>query len=314
MLENATVPKFAIANHSANGTAMDHALRTFVDNRGGLTNTTIRGISDSKPKHLMENPSTFLLFLKDKYNFNERNPKTRSILDIGRCRLERNFRKKVEKEKKKLKKKTDEFDENGNRIYKDEEGNIIPTFNTGADEKQNNAEPEDLRLRNLFQEDGEDNSEINYPVPQDSSDEKDEEDRKEATLGIKERFENIESVVNNENGLGLLPTTDEQEEQEYFDQNRWCFFVGGTENVDAVTVFENRLAHLGLDVVASNNRDLVLFLYSGEMTIIMKENKLKIHADSGEILENDRETGENFYEFLRFQLDESKKTILTILQ
>ena len=69
--------------------------------------------------------------------------------------------------------------------------------------------------------------------------------------------------------------------------------------MDAVTVFENRLADLGLDVVGSNNRDLVLFLYSGKMAIIMKENKLKIHADSGEILENDKETGENFYEFLR---------------
>ena len=84
--------------------------------------------------------------------------------------------------------------------------------------------------------------------------------------------------------------------------------------MDAVTVFENRLADLGLDVVESNNRDLVLFLYSGEMAIIMKENKLKIHVYSGEILENDRETRENFYEFLRFQLDESKKTIQTILQ
>ena len=69
--------------------------------------------------------------------------------------------------------------------------------------------------------------------------------------------------------------------------------------MDTVTVFENRLADLGLDVVGSNNRDLVLFLYSGKMAIIMKENKLKIHADSGEILENDKETGENFYEFLR---------------
>ena len=56
----------------------------------------------------------------------------------------------------------------------------------------------------------------------------------------------------------------------------------------------------------------MLFLYSGEMGIIMKENKLKINANSGEIIENDRETGENFYEFLRFQLDESKKTIQNI--
>ena len=84
--------------------------------------------------------------------------------------------------------------------------------------------------------------------------------------------------------------------------------------MDTVTVFENRLADLGVDVAGTHNRGLVLFLYSGEMAIIMKENKLKIHADSGEIIENDRKTGENFYEFLRFQFDESKKTIKTVLQ
>ena len=92
------------------------------------------------------------------------------------------------------------------------------------------------------------------------------------------------------------------------------FFVGGTEDVDALTVFENSLPDLGVDVVGTYNRDLMLFLYSGEMGIIMKENKLKIHADTGEIFENDRETGENFHKFLRFKLDKSKKTIQAILQ
>ena len=77
--------------------------------------------------------------------------------------------------------------------------------------------------------------------------------------------------------------------------------------MDAVTVFENSLADLGVDVAGTLNRDRVLFLYSGEMSIIMKENKLKIHVDSGEMIENNRETGENFYGFLRIQLDESKK-------
>ena len=62
------------------------------------------------------------------------------------------------------------------------------------------------------------------------------------------------------------------------------FFVGGTEDVDALTVFENSLPDLGVDVVSTYNRDLMLFLYSGEMGIIMKENKLKIHADTGEFL------------------------------
>ena len=101
MLENPTVAKFAISNHSAYGTAIDHALKTFVDNRGGtLTNTTIKGINDPKPQHLTENPSTFSLLFKDKYNFNERNPKTRGILDITRYRLERDFRKKSKKKRK----------------------------------------------------------------------------------------------------------------------------------------------------------------------------------------------------------------------
>ena len=147
---------------------------------------------------------------------------------------------------------------------------------------------------------------------QDSSDKEDKEERKEATLGITEHFANIELVVNNENGLELLPTIEGMEEQGYFDQNRLHFFIGGTEDVDAVTVFENHLAELESDVVGSNNRQLILFLYSGEMAIIIKNSK--IHTEFGEILKNDRETGENFYEFLRFQLDESKKTIKTILQ
>ena len=101
MLENPTVAIFAIANHSAYGTAMDHALKTFVDNGGTtLTNTTIREINNPKPQHVMENPSTFSLLFKHKYNFNERNPKTRSILDTGRYHLERDFTKKSRKKRK----------------------------------------------------------------------------------------------------------------------------------------------------------------------------------------------------------------------
>ena len=121
ILENPMVAKFATANHSAYRTVTDHALKTFVDNNGGtLTNITIRGINDHKLQYVMENPSPFSLLFKDKYNFNERNPKTRSILDIGRYHLERDFRKKVEREMKKLRqKRSHEFDENGTRIYKD---------------------------------------------------------------------------------------------------------------------------------------------------------------------------------------------------
>ena len=117
-------------------------------------------------------------------------------------------------------------------------------------------------------------------LPQDSSDEEDEKERKEATLGINEHFANIESVINNQNCLGLLPAIDEQEEQEYFDQNKQCFFVGGTEDIDAVTVFDSPLPDLVVDVAGTHNRDLMLFLYSGKMATIMKESKLKIHASN----------------------------------
>ena len=65
--------------------------------------------------------------------------------------------------------------------------------------------------------------------------------------------------------------------------------------MDAVTVFDNRLANLGVDVAGTHKWDLVLFLYSGEMAIVMKENKRKIHAISGEIIENDRETWKKFF-------------------
>ena len=61
--------------------------------------------------------------------------------------------KKKNKKKKIRQKRSDEFNENGNRIYKDEQGNIIPTFNIGSDGKDNNVKPEDLGLRNLFGED-----------------------------------------------------------------------------------------------------------------------------------------------------------------
>ena len=68
--------------------------------------------------------------------------------------------------------------------------------------QNNNVEPEDLGLRNLFGEYN--NSEINHPVPQDSNDEEDDKERKEATLRINEHNANTESTVNNENGLGVI--------------------------------------------------------------------------------------------------------------
>ena len=205
---------------------MDHALRTFVDRRGELTNTNFHGRNLYKPKTLLENPSSHALYFKDDYNFDDRNPRARSVLDIGRYHLDREFSKKVKKEKKKLKLEN-EFGENGNRIYRDNKGNIIPTYNIGADGTRKNPEPKDVGLRDLFWEAEVDGDElaINQPLGFDSSDNEGEE-RKEATLGINEHFANIESIVNNENRVGLAnlyENPDGFDNYDLFKEERWKF-------------------------------------------------------------------------------------------
>ena len=70
-------------------------------------------------------------------------------------------------------------------------------------------------------------------------------------------------------------------------------FVGGTEDEDAITVFENRLAEEGLDV--GSNRYFIFYLCHSKVAIIMDRNNLKIHAQTGEIIHNNREVDENIY-------------------
>ena len=46
----------------------------------------------------------------------------------------------------------------------------------------------------------------------------------------------------------------------------------------------------------------------------MEENRVTIHAVSGEVIVRGVETVENFYDFLRHQMDESKRTIETVIR
>ena len=46
----------------------------------------------------------------------------------------------------------------------------------------------------------------------------------------------------------------------------------------------------------------------------MEENHITTHAVSGEIIVRAFKTDENFYDFLRHQMDESKKTIETVIR
>lgn len=95
------------------------------------------------------------MFFKDYYNFNERNPRTQDLLNIGRSSYnillnKQQFRKKFEMEKRKIKRviysklkigedddDDDELDDNDDRVYKDSGGNTIPTFKPNKDGASN---------------------------------------------------------------------------------------------------------------------------------------------------------------------------------
>ena len=147
----------------------------------------------------------------------------------------RRFREKIEKEKKNIawgvdgKKKgddDDELDNNDDRIYRDSEGNIIPTFKTARDGTLNQVTEGTYDLKGLWEDGVRDES----PTARSSDDDNDsnDEDRKEADAKLNQNYSNIESVVNRENGQAL----DKKEEDEgiflnFFDNVSWLMFARG---------------------------------------------------------------------------------------
>ena len=135
-------------------------MKTFVTREQELSNLEIRGQDNPKPKVLLENPNSTALLLKDHYKFDQRNPRARELSryisgKVGTFLKIEQFREKVEREKGKIlsgsKKRghdgkndddddddDDEFDDNDDRIYRDSEGKVIPTFQTLADGTVNN--------------------------------------------------------------------------------------------------------------------------------------------------------------------------------
>ena len=83
-------------------------------------------------------------------------------------------------------------------------------------------------------------------------------------------------------------------------------------NHDAREVFKNRVREFQLDLFP--NYDLLHYMQMRQMKRIMEENRITIHAISGKIIVGEVETGENFYDFLRHQMDESKRTIETVIR
>ena len=147
----------------------------------------------------------------------------------------------------------------------------------------------------------------------DDDNDSDDEDRKEADATLNQNYSNIESVVNKENGLAL----DKKEEDQgifanLFDNVRWLMFAGGYSvyNHDAREVFKNRVRKLQLDLFP--HYDLLHYMQTREVKRIKEENRIAIHAVSRESIVRGVKTGENFYDFIRHQMDESKRTIKTV--
>ena len=144
----------------------------------------------------------------------------------------------------------------------------------------------------------------------DDDNDSDDQDRKEDDTTLHQNYNNIESAVNRENGLAL----DKKEEDEgifanFFDKVSWLMFAGGYSvyNHDARKVFENRVCELQLN--SFPNYDLLHYMQTREVDGIMEENCITIHAVSREIIVRGVETGEHFYDFLRHQMGQSKRTI-----
>ena len=187
-------------------------MKTFVTREPELSNVEIRGQDNPKPKVLLENPNSTLLF-KDHYKFDQRNPRARELSryisgKVGTFLKIEQFREKVERVKGKIlsgsKKRghdgrnddddddDDEFDGNDDRIYRDSEGKVIPTFQTLADGTVNNLLEGTIDLNKLWGAIVKRN--LNYSF--------DVKDRNEADSTLNRCFENIKRMVKRENRYG----------------------------------------------------------------------------------------------------------------
>ena len=62
-----------------------------------------------------------------------------------------------------------------------------------------------------------------------------------------------------------------------------------------------------VSLLSKSNEEFLEYLASKYGRDFLQKNKLKIHLESGEIYQDNINTGENFYNFLRAQEDVSKK-------
>ena len=198
------------------------------------------------------------------------------------------FREKVEREKGKIlsgsKKRghdgknddddDDEFDDNDDRVYRDSEGKVIPSFKTRADGTVNNLLKGTYDLNKLWGTDS--NKESQYSSV--------DEDRKEADSTLNRCFKNIESVVNRENRFVGNNKEGIETEDEPLDQGGWLVFSKGLSERKKNTLhtFEAKIRKKGLHSI--ENYELMQYLKTKECETLMEDNEITIHVATGYIL------------------------------
>ena len=314
LIENdPTMKNFLTANRSSYGNMLRIAMSSFVTKNQKLSSTDVRGQIDPRPRDLMENPNVFALLFQDKYKHGNKNPRARFDNYIGRkddCHVrKREFR---EKEKRKLesdKKRRkiddgDSFDDKDDPIYSDGERNIIPAFKTKDDRTNNNLLDGALNLNNFWNSWGKEthpgeNPEaapktISKPGASEHGEEMldvDDEDRKEADVTLNRFFQNVEREANKTVRFNV----DQDEYEDRIDDCHCARFAGGYKDNNYLRII-NEIERRGLNT--SKNQDFIDYLGTDECERVMEGNDITIHAESGEHLVGELETGESLYDFL----------------
>ena len=333
LIENdPTMKNFLTANHSSYGNMLRTAMSSLVTKNQKLSSTDIREQIDPRPSVLMENPNAFALLFQDKYKHDNKNPRARFKNYIGRKDdyhvRKRQFREKVEREKRKLesdKKRRkiddgDDFDDNDDPIYRDDAGNIIPTFKTKDDGTNNNLLDGALDLNKFWNSWGKETQPGQNPkaAPKTTSEpgasepggevlDVDDESKKEADVTLNRFFHNVEREANKTVRLNV----DQDEYKDRIDDYHWARFAGGYKDNNYLRII-NEIERRGLNT--SENRDFIDYLSTDECERVMEGNDITTHVESGEYLVGELETWKSLYDFLALQTDEDKKVIRTILR
>lgn len=280
----------------------------------------------------MENRNSYALFFKDYYNHYNKNPKakylnysvTRSSSNYRRIKREKGekerfFREKGELKTRKLfkdkKKKGDSGDDddddeyyyNDQRVYRDDEGKIIPALNN-REGSINTVNKRMFDLNNFWDR----NEEVSKKEQQQEQVEENPH-RKEAGKTLNKYYDNIESVVNKEKihpglieryenaALEPIGNLFDESDNDEFEEDRWARFAGGYFDPN-YTKSKTGIELKGLDTPI--NSDFISCLIIGQCYVI-EANDLSIHVDSRNIMIQENDTRESIYNFFSLLMNDN---------